>query len=88
MQISVKLYATLVRLIPDQVSERYPDGVRAGIPLSVELADGSTLADLIETLGLPPEKVRVTFVNGRAQPRSYHIAPGDEIGIFPPVGGG
>ena len=88
MQISVKLYATLVRLVPDRVSERYPGGLRAGDPLSVELADGSTLDDLIETLGLPPEKVRVTFVNGRAQSRDYCIVPGDEIGIFPPVGGG
>lgn len=88
MQVSVRLYATLVRLVPDRVSKRYPDGIRAGAPLSMELVEGSTLDDLIEALGLPPEKVRVTFVNGRAQQRDYHIAPGDEIGIFPPVGGG
>ena len=88
MQVSVKLYATLVRLIPDRVSKHYPDGIRAGAPLPVELAEGSTLADLIKALGLPPEKVRVTFVNGRARQHDYHIAPGDEIGIFPPVGGG
>jgi molybdopterin synthase sulfur carrier subunit len=88
MQVSVRLYATLVRIVPDRVSKDYPDGIRAGAPLSVELTEGSTLDDLVETLGLPPEKVRVTFVNGRAQQRNYHIAPGDEIGIFPPVGGG
>ena len=88
MQISVKLYATLVRLVPERISKRFPNRIRAGDPLSLELADWSTIDDLIEILGLPPQKVRVTFVNGRAQPRDYSIAPGDEIGIFPPVGGG
>ena len=69
MQIIVKLYATLVRPVPEQVCERFPNGIRAGDALSVEVADGSTIDDLIRLLGLPPEKVRVTFVNGRAQQR-------------------
>jgi sulfur carrier protein ThiS len=88
MLIQAKLFATLIRMVPDQVRERYPQSIRAGSPLEVELPEASTLADLVAHLGLPPEKVRVIFVNGRIQRREYILVSGDEVGIFPPVGGG
>jgi sulfur carrier protein ThiS len=88
MWIQAKLFATLISMVPDRVRERYPQSVRAGAPMDVELPQASTLADLIDHLGLPPEKVRVTFVNGRVRPRDHVLASGDEVGIFPPVGGG
>jgi sulfur carrier protein ThiS len=56
--------------------------------MEIELPDKSTLADLVAHLGLPPEKVRVIFCNGRVRPRDHVLADGDEVGIFPPVGGG
>jgi molybdopterin synthase sulfur carrier subunit len=87
MQVYAKLFATLVRLVPDDVSARYPK-IRAGSRLDVDLPEGSTLADLLDRLGLPRDKVRVIFVNGRAQPLDYRLQPGDEAGIFPPIGGG
>ena len=88
MQIQAKLYATLIRVVPDRISARYPQSVRAGAPLDIELPEGSTLADLVDHLGLPPEKVRVIFVNGRVRQRDHVLTAGDEVGIFPPVGGG
>jgi len=88
MEVQVKLYATLVQVVPEAVAARYPAGVRAGIALPVRLDKGSSLVDLVDHLGLPREKVRVIFVNGRAQKLDYCLEPGDEIGIFPPVGGG
>jgi sulfur carrier protein ThiS len=88
MQIQAKLFATLIRVVPDRIREHYPQSVRAGSPLEVELPEGSTLADLVEHLGLPAEKVRVIFVNGRIRQRDTVLAAGDEVGIFPPVGGG
>jgi sulfur carrier protein ThiS len=88
MQIQAKLFATLIRMVPDEVRERYPQLTRAGSPADVELPEGSTLADLVDHLGLPPEKVRVIFVNGRVRQRDYILVSGDEVGIFPPVGGG
>ena len=81
MEIQVKLYATLVQIVPQAVVERYDQGIRAGFPLRVELPQGSTLACLVDHLGLPREKVRVAFVNGRAQRMDYCLSPGDEIGI-------
>jgi molybdopterin converting factor small subunit len=88
MKVCVRLYATLVRLVPETVASRCPGGVRAGVPLEVRLPEGSSLADLVEALCLPRGKVRVCFVNGRAQGLEHILISGDEIGIFPPVGGG
>jgi molybdopterin synthase sulfur carrier subunit len=87
MQVYAKLFATLVRLVPDNVSTWYPK-IRAGSRLGVDLPEGSTLADLLDYLALPKDKVRVIFVNGRVQPFDYRLQPGDEAGIFPPIGGG
>jgi sulfur carrier protein ThiS len=88
MLIQAKLFATLIRFVPDEIRERYPESARAGTPMSIELPEGSTLADLVGHLGLPPEKVRVIFVNGRVRQRDHVLVAGDEVGIFPPVGGG
>ena len=88
MKVYAKIFATLVSMVPDRVRARYPQGVRAAAPLAVELPQGSTLADLVDDLGLPRKKVRVVFVNGRARQLDYELTPGDEVGLFPPIGGG
>jgi molybdopterin converting factor small subunit len=88
MQIQAKLFATLIRIVPDKIRERYPQSAHAGSPMDIELSEGSTLTDLVDHLGLPQEKVRVIFVNGRIRQRDYVLIAGDEVGIFPPVGGG
>ncbi len=67
---------------------RYPRGIRAGFSFEIELPEDSTLADLVAYLILPREEVKVTFVNGRAQELDYLLSPGDQVGIFPAVGGG
>ena len=79
MQVQVKLFATLTQHLP---------GIRPGSPFEVDLPDGATLADLVRQLNLPQAEVRVIFVNARAQPLSHVLNPGDEVGIFPPIGGG
>jgi molybdopterin synthase sulfur carrier subunit len=88
VQVCVKLFATLVQAVPETIKGRYPQGIRAGSPLAVELPEGSSLADLVDHLGLPREKVRVVFVNGRAKTLDYALVPEDQVGIFPVVGGG
>jgi len=88
MKVHVKLFATLVRSVPQALLAHHPQGIRSGIPIEVELAGGSTLADLLVYLRLPPEEVKLIFVNGRAQEEGYHLSDGDQVGIFPPVGGG
>jgi molybdopterin converting factor small subunit len=78
MHVTVKLFATL---------NRY-GGVRAGVPLEIELSEDSTLHDLINHLKIPPEETRVLFVNGIIQEADYQLKNGDEVGLFPPIGGG
>lgn len=77
MQVQVRLYAGLARYVAGY-----------GSVLEVELGEGSTLADLVATLHLPADEVRLTFVNGRARPLEYQLAPRDRVGIFPAIGGG
>ena len=48
MKISVKLFATLIQIVPETVRGRYPQGIRAAFPLEIELPGGSTLADLVD----------------------------------------
>jgi molybdopterin converting factor small subunit len=79
MQVQVKLFATLAR---------YLSNAAPGTPFDIEVADGATLADLVNLLKLPHEEVKVFFVNGRARPIDWALEPGDEVGIFPLVAGG
>lgn len=87
MKVYVKLFATLIRDVSDAFRACYPE-IRSGVPLMVELPEGSTLDDLVVDLGLPCQEVKITFVNGRAQEADYRLSDGDQVGIFPPVGGG
>ncbi len=79
MRIRVKMFATL------GCSE---GGMASGDLLSLEIPEGSTIADLIRRLNLTQSEVKVTFVNARIRPLSWMLQPEDEVGIFPPIGGG
>jgi len=83
MIIRAKLFATLRRYAPNASA-----GARAGVPFEVDLPEGAMIADLVKQLNLPADQVKVAFVNGRARPDEWQLEPGDEVGIFPPVGGG
>ena len=79
MQLKVKLYATL--------SKYAPDG-RAGTAHEIDLPEDGTVRDLLEHLEVPLAEARVIFVNGRAAELDRKLEPGDEVGVFPAVGGG
>ena len=79
MHVQVKLYASLRRY--------HPEGA-AGEALEVEVDEGSSLGELVKRLEIPPEETKVAFVNGRVQEMGWKLKPGDQVGIFPPVGGG
>jgi len=79
MKVTVKLYATL---------SRYRQGERAGTPFEIELLEGATLQSLIDQIKIPIEETRITFVNGIIQEPDWKLKDGDEVGIFPPIGGG
>ncbi len=79
MRIKLKLFATLSRFSPGQV---------AGMPFDLSLPEAATLQALIDYLGIPAEEAKVSFVNGLIRDSDWILQNGDEVGIFPPIGGG
>ena len=79
MLVQVKLFATL--------RHQYPH-LELGEAMPVELQDGATVEQLIARLDLPADEVKIVFVNGIVRDGDHVLADGDELGIFPPVGGG
>jgi molybdopterin synthase sulfur carrier subunit len=77
--VHVKLFATLRQFRP---------GLGMGEAFPVDLPDGATVGDLVQRLGLPQDEVRIVFVNACIRDLDHTLADGDELGIFPPVGGG
>jgi molybdopterin converting factor small subunit len=89
MKIVVRLYANLAKKEPPgALANLSPEGFRAGAPIEVELQDGATVADLASRLGLAGRDVHAAFVNGKSRPLDHSLADADQVGIFPPIGGG
>jgi molybdopterin converting factor small subunit len=79
MTVYVKLFATLRRHFPE---------LGIGEAMAVQLPADSTVKQLLQELSLEDEHVKIIFVNGITRKESYRLRQGDEVGIFPPVGGG
>jgi molybdopterin synthase sulfur carrier subunit len=79
VRVQVKLFATLCR---------HQKSAAPAEPFSVDVAEGTTVERLATALGLPREELKISFVNGRARPLDWVLQDGDEVGMFPPVGGG
>jgi len=79
MNVDIALFAYL--------ADYQPDGLGGRGPRAFTLADGTTIADLISSLGLPDEP-RIVFVNGKHAEEPDTLNDGDRLAIFPPVAGG
>ncbi len=77
--VHARLYATL---------RRHRPGVGLGEAIRVGLPEGATVGQLVQQMDLPADQVKLVFVNGLARDQRCVLADGDEVGIFPPVGGG
>jgi len=77
--VHVKLFATL---------RQHRPGLGIGEAFAVELPEGTTVLGLIRHLELPEDQVKIVFVNALFRPMDHILADGDELGIFPAVGGG
>jgi sulfur carrier protein ThiS len=81
IHLEVWLYGPLARYAGEQSQGSYAE-------LHLELPTGSTMRDLLDHLGLPPEEKGITFVNGNlaALPgldtdRDLVLHDGDRVGI-------
>lgn len=79
MKIKLKLFASLRKFLPD---------APIGEAVEIEVPENSTLGELASQLNLPPEEVKICFINGIICELDHHLNEGDEVGIFPPIGGG
>jgi len=78
-RVKVKLFATLRRYAPE---------LPVGQAMEVEVPPDTSLGDLLTRLGVPHEEVQIVYVNNVWRDLSYQLANGDQIGVFPTVGGG
>ena len=74
MRVTVRLYASL------------REGHKGEEEL--EIPPGSTIASVIEILGVPDTAVTLSFINGRHASHETVLRQGDVVGLFPPIGGG
>ena len=79
MTIDIALFAYL--------ASYQPDGMGGRSSRAFTLADDTTIAEVIASLGLP-DGPRVVFVNSRHAPESSVLHDGDRLAIFPPIAGG
>ena len=54
----------------------------------MEFAEGTTVEDIIRFLDLPLDEVGVTMINSRHCELHQIPAEGDQLAIFPAIGGG
>jgi len=75
----VKLFASLARFSPDGLP---------GTSFELDMPASTTLQDLIDQLHIPAEEAKISFVNGLIRDLDWVLQQDDEVGIFPPIGGG
>jgi molybdopterin converting factor small subunit len=74
MHVTVKLFATFRRNRFDAARREYPAG--------------TTLADIVDALGIARHEIGVLLVRGRHAELEHPAAHDDTISIFPLLGGG
>ena len=83
MNISIQLYASLMRYLPPGKSR---------FRREIKVDKGLLLNQLIEDFHIRPEEAHLVLVNGRhinVEDRDNHeLMEGDVISIWPPVAGG
>jgi len=75
MHVSVRCFASLSRFTP-------PDAEACAI------GPGETVGGLVARLGIPPEELKLVFLNGLHAGLDAALKDGDRVGLFPAVGGG
>ena len=77
MKVEIKLFAGFREYTPNTRDRRYTD-----------VPDGSTVGDIINSLGIPEEKKKIIFINGVHGTVDSVLQEKDRLAIFPPVAGG
>jgi len=78
IHVQVRLFTNLRRFLPKGY-----DG-----PLSYALPPGATVADLLATIGVPPEQEVTAGIREELAHRDTVLQDGDEVLLFTPMEGG
>lgn len=80
MRIQVKLMGSL--------RSKLPPGSAGGVA-ALEVTPRTSIAAVLDQLGIPSGHVHLTLVNGAMErDKTRPLADGDELVVFPPVAGG
>ncbi|MHB8667657.1 MAG: sulfur carrier protein ThiS [Burkholderiales bacterium] len=84
MKVTLKLYATL--------SDHLPDEARKTNALELDLAAGTTPAQVIESRNLPRKLCHLVLIDGVFVPPAARatraLTEGETLAIWPPIAGG
>ena len=75
-RVKVKLYAGLRAYIGGAAS------------IEVDVNPGETIEQLLEKLSVPPDQTRIIFLDHRAASLNDPLNGGEQLGVFPAIGGG
>ena len=84
LRITFKLFATLQDYLPAEAKKTNA--------LSLDLADGTTVAQIVERFALPLKLVHLVLIDGTFVPPAERagrvLKDGETLAIWPPVAGG
>ncbi|MBN1572764.1 MAG: MoaD/ThiS family protein [Deltaproteobacteria bacterium] len=78
MKVEVKLFAGFRKHTPEEAQNSF----------FMDVPHGSTVGDIVASLGLPADVKKIIFVNGVHGDSTTSLKSNDRVGIFPPVAGG
>lgn len=83
MQVTLKLFASLGAFLPADAERNQAE---------VEIADGTTIRELLDRHHVPPQACHLVLLNGIFQPPAsrgaVRLKAGDAVAVWPPVAGG
>jgi len=79
MKVELNLYASLRKYLP---------GKDGGTPCVMEIAEETTIRELLSQLNVPADAPKIIFLNGIHAKGNEVLKDGDRVGAFPPVAGG
>ena len=80
MKVELNLFASLARFAPDKIGSHGH--------LILDVAEGTTIMELLNRLKIPIDKIRMIFLNGLHATGDEVLNDRDRVGVFPPVAGG
>jgi molybdopterin converting factor small subunit len=79
VRLEVHLFATLGAYLPRDAQ---------GDAVTLEIPDGSTVADVTRRLGIPRDAEVLAAINGQEADPGQLLRAGDVLTLFPPLAGG